>query len=57
MMSMKKNLIIGKSRPNSVEEHIHHADKYQNNTTMLSPIPPYKIDSGGPLSPSVERGN
>jgi len=57
MMSMKKNLIIGKSRPNSVEEHIHHADKYQNNTTMLSPIPPYKIHSGGPLSPSVERGN
>lgn len=57
MMSMKKNLMIGKSTPNIVEEHIHHADKYQNKTTMLSPIPPYKIHSRGPLSPSVQRVN
>lgn len=53
MLSMKKNLMIGKSRPNIVEEHIHvhHADKYQNNTTLLSPIPPSKIHSRGPLPP------
>lgn len=52
---MKKNLMIGKSRRNIVEEHIHHSDTYQNYTTMLPAIPLYKIHSEGPLFPSVQR--